>query len=114
MDDDDEMIPNGLGNNHPVQWLAYIGDCREQWYGVSFDTWQNTPWLMSDLEDKDCGLRSSTLTALGITAAQLPVGNGGSNTLYRFKEGVERFMITDINNPGASALAQTEIPVQWN
>jgi len=36
-------------------------------------------------------------------------GNGGSNTVYRFKEGVERFMITNINNPAASAMAQSEI-----
>ncbi len=36
-------------------------------------------------------------------------GNGGSNTLYRLREGIERFMITDINNPAASAQAQSGI-----
>lgn len=36
-------------------------------------------------------------------------GNGGGNTVYRLREGVERFMITDINNPGASAKAQSSI-----
>ncbi len=40
------------------------------------------------------------------------VGNG--NTLYRLREGVERFMITDINNPGASAVSQSDIPVMWD
>ncbi len=30
-------------------------------------------------------------------------------TLYRLREGIERFMITDINNPAASAKAQSEI-----
>lgn len=30
-------------------------------------------------------------------------------TLYRLKEGVERFVITDINNPAAGARAQSEI-----
>jgi len=35
----------------------------------------------------------------------------GEITLYRIREGIERFMITDINNPAASALAQTEIAV---
>lgn len=30
-------------------------------------------------------------------------------TAYRIREGVERFMITDINNPAASAGAQTEV-----
>ena len=36
-------------------------------------------------------------------------GNGGSNTVYRLREGIERFMITDINNPSATAQAQSEI-----
>jgi prepilin-type N-terminal cleavage/methylation domain-containing protein/prepilin-type processing-associated H-X9-DG protein len=37
----------------------------------------------------------------------------GSNlgTLYRLREGIERFFITDINNPAASAKAQSVIPV---
>lgn len=37
------------------------------------------------------------------------VGNGASNKIYRLREGVERFMITDINNPGASAMAQSTL-----
>ncbi len=40
-----------------------------------------------------------------------PVGNGGGSTLYRLREGIERFMITDINNPAASAQAQSEIEI---
>jgi len=36
-------------------------------------------------------------------------GNGGGNTLYRLREGIERFLITDINNPAASSKAQSEI-----
>ena len=36
-------------------------------------------------------------------------GNGGGETIYRLREGIERFMITDINNPGASAKAQSSI-----
>lgn len=35
-------------------------------------------------------------------------------TIFRLKEGIERFFITDINNPAASAKAQSEIPVQWD
>ncbi|HDP35559.1 MAG TPA: zf-HC2 domain-containing protein [Candidatus Hydrogenedentes bacterium] len=31
--------------------------------------------------------------------------------IYRLREGVERFMITDINNPGASAMAQSSLPI---
>ena len=42
-------------------------------------------------------------------------GNQGPNTtLYRLREGIERFMITDINNPAGSAMAQSEIAVMWD
>ena len=38
----------------------------------------------------------------------------GSATLYRLREGIERFFITDINNPAGSAVAQSEIWVNWD
>ncbi|MBW7863373.1 MAG: DUF1559 domain-containing protein [Candidatus Hydrogenedentes bacterium] len=42
-------------------------------------------------------------------ATQEPVGNAGGTTVYRLREGIERFLITDINNPGATAQAQSSI-----
>ena len=41
-------------------------------------------------------------------------GNANGNTIHRLKEGVERFFITDINNPGGSALAQSGLAVMWD
>jgi prepilin-type N-terminal cleavage/methylation domain-containing protein/prepilin-type processing-associated H-X9-DG protein len=41
-------------------------------------------------------------------------GNGGGNTIYRLREGIERFLITDINNPAGSAKAQSTMPVMWD
>ncbi len=42
-------------------------------------------------------------------------GNGGSGkTIYRFREGIERYLITDINNPASSAKAQSELFVMWD
>ena len=41
-------------------------------------------------------------------------GNAGGDTVYRLREGIERFLITDINNPAASASAQSEVPVMWD
>lgn len=38
-----------------------------------------------------------------------PLGNAGTDVVYRLREGIERFLITDINNPAASARAQSEI-----
>ncbi|MBX7259268.1 MAG: prepilin-type N-terminal cleavage/methylation domain-containing protein [Candidatus Hydrogenedentes bacterium] len=39
---------------------------------------------------------------------------GGDSTVYRLREGIERFFISDINNPAASAKAQSELPVMWD
>jgi len=41
-------------------------------------------------------------------------GNGGGDTVYRLREGIERFMIRDINNPAATAMAQSDIAVMWD
>jgi len=41
-------------------------------------------------------------------------GNAHGNIIYRIREGIERFMITDINNPAASATAQSELAVMWD
>lgn len=43
-----------------------------------------------------------------------PIGTGNSTTLYRLREGIERFLITDVNNPGASVAAQSKIQVMWD
>jgi len=36
-------------------------------------------------------------------------GNAGGDTVLRLRDGIERFLITDINNPGASAQAQSTV-----
>jgi prepilin-type processing-associated H-X9-DG protein len=41
-------------------------------------------------------------------------GAGASDSIPRLKEGVERFMITDINNPAGAAMAQSTLPVMWD
>ena len=43
-----------------------------------------------------------------------PLGNGNTDTAFRLREGIDRFLITDINNPGASAKAQSEIATLWD
>jgi prepilin-type processing-associated H-X9-DG protein len=52
-----------------------------------------------------------TAEALSVYDRDLPYDDDilGSMTLYRLREGIERFMITDINNPSGSAKAQSDI-----
>lgn len=59
---------------------------------------------IAQLVDKDIELEAS----------HAGFGNGQGNTIYRFREGIERFLITDINNPAASAQAQSVLPVMFD
>ncbi len=66
--------------------------------------------LMTDL-----GTNAATGGTVGQAAAlvdaDLPVG---SKTAYRLREGIERFMVTDINNPSGSAQAQSELAIFYD
>ena len=38
----------------------------------------------------------------------------GGTTSHRLREGIERFFVSDINNPAASAKAQSEVWIMWD
>lgn len=59
-----------------------------------------------DVLDKDRDVSSGVLSFFG--------SSGPEQTIYRLKEGVERFFITDINNPAGSSVGQSELPVLWD
>ena len=61
----------------------------------------------TDAEASDCDFRVSAIFA------GTQVGRRG-DTIYRLREGIERVVITDVNNPGANMTAQTKIPVMWD
>jgi prepilin-type processing-associated H-X9-DG protein len=56
---------------------------------------------MAKVSDEDCTVAAGT-------------GNGGGTTVYRLREGIERFLITDINNPAGSAKAQSEVYIMFD
>lgn len=56
------------------------------------------------------GLGDSDVKMLGY----MTDGNGGGGTVYRLREGIERFMITDVNNPAAGAKAQSDLYVMFD
>lgn len=68
---------------------------------------------LRNLDPSDDGNIDHDLTA-PLFMTGMGFGNGSGDTVYRLREGIERFMITDINNPAASALAQTELVVMWD
>jgi prepilin-type N-terminal cleavage/methylation domain-containing protein/prepilin-type processing-associated H-X9-DG protein len=46
-------------------------------------------------------------------SVQVP-STGETVTVYRFRDGVERFLITDINNAAANTQSTSSIPVMWD
>ncbi len=76
--------------------------------------WETSaPALTADLANMaawmnicDADLSEGTALAGGMISAH--------QTTYRLREGIERFFITDINNPAGSAVAQSEVAVMWD
>jgi prepilin-type processing-associated H-X9-DG protein len=56
-------------------------------------------------------INAVTTKDIGVPA---PNGNSHGSTVLKLREGIERFLITDINNPAGSAQAQSEIFVMWD
>lgn len=62
--------------------------------------------VIRDAVDKDLNLSYLTAAPYSMPAG---MGTAGGDSVLRLREGMERFMITDINNPAASAQAQSTI-----
>ncbi len=63
------------------------------------------------------GEEDITFAALAHAGYGFPNDDDGTplpTAYHRLKDGIERFFITDINNPGAGARAQSEIPIMWD
>lgn len=65
--------------------------------------------------EADPSLQDKDLSPSNIPGLEPNTGSGpGSDTIMRLKEGIERFLITDINNPAGSAMAQSNVAVMWD
>ncbi len=68
-------------------------------------------WLNPDANDPQI-LVDGDITITG--NPDPPIGNGNTNTCYRLREGIERFLVTDINNPAATAQAQSSLFIMFD
>ena len=79
---------------HQITGDLFDKDVQHTGTGVGATYWDGQPWC------KDENNRSLDV--------------GVKSTFYRLKEGVERFLVTDINNPAGSATAQSSIVVMFD
>jgi len=125
------------GESKQEHW--YDGDipnpCKVVDGSYSYYGWAITPELVIGDNDVNDAAYNDFLTALGagmfnsefLTEVadvfgdpdksrydnDVPLPTSG-DTVYRLREGIERFFITDINNPAASNMAQSELTVMWD
>jgi prepilin-type N-terminal cleavage/methylation domain-containing protein/prepilin-type processing-associated H-X9-DG protein len=113
-------IPALMNNSVPAQNIIAIPwNCTDQtlrslsgdpYYGraVSFDWDMTSGNLTSNLGPGAADWFDSFKGAFSATAGS------DLSTIYRLREGIERFFITDINNPAASSQAQSTIPIMMD
>ena len=87
-------------NKNPVEFdMGFIAAIAIEFTTTSLNLWNQG--RIGEIYDNDVNYTSSE-------------PSGDERTIYRLREGIERFFITDINNPAASAKAQSDLPVIWD
>jgi prepilin-type N-terminal cleavage/methylation domain-containing protein/prepilin-type processing-associated H-X9-DG protein len=66
------------------------------------------------LVDLSASVSSAATVEEGRALSDEDITTDSGKTLYRLREGIERFFISDINNPAASAKAQSEIYMMYD
>ncbi len=94
-------------SNTPVSAVAALLDITGLSGNVPDQLIQAVTLFLADLIAEN--IESAEKKVLGDLTVEDGYGNGGGDTVYRLREGIERFMITDINNPATSAQAQSTI-----
>ena len=107
---DDPTVPASL-----PYWGASVDDpANAQYLAVWQACWETDGINWYDNNPLNDGHDTDLDVSITSGDAGVPVGNASGNTLYRLREGIERFMITDINNAAGSSISQSELPVMWD
>jgi prepilin-type N-terminal cleavage/methylation domain-containing protein/prepilin-type processing-associated H-X9-DG protein len=65
---------------------------------------------LADNASPECVNYTTRNEDLSVTVPSL----GRAVTLYRLRDGIERFFVEDINNPAAQSMAASDVPVMWD
>lgn len=79
-----------------------------------FQDWGNIMGCADETHNPYNHFENLTAKGNGDGGAYMSNNAGIDVTMFRIKEGIERFLITDINNPAASAKAQSTITVFYD
>ena len=117
--------PNGIGSND-----GQVQPCEISDHPYTFFLWTATDELFNTGEKLEAFeenvFRETEPLGLGPAILADPraadedwevepgTGSAGGDVIYRLREGIERFLITNINDPAASAEAQSTVPIVWD
>ncbi len=82
--------------------------------GATIDSTVTDPTLMGLAQGQTSGGLPAADKDADLSQTHPGLGNGGGNTVYRLREGVERFLITDINNAGSANVSQSSLFVMFD
>jgi len=113
------LADNNACEASPGDCYAYGADWSYAYWAVLIDPL--TVKLPADSNIIFTNLHNGYPTGMGCLKNQesdytlpVPLTDGSTPTIKRLKEGIERFLITDINNPAGSAKAQSEIVAMFD
>jgi prepilin-type N-terminal cleavage/methylation domain-containing protein/prepilin-type processing-associated H-X9-DG protein len=106
----------------PQNCYAYGADWSYAYWGVMINPrWVKVPAdcaLVFDFLHDGCpdgvGCLANTRQDMPWRSADASLSTGERPTIMVLRDGIERFLITDINNPAGGAQAQSEIPAMWD
>ena len=130
---DTESYRDVMQPDHVDRWVDDDGEFSMYWFQINGDrSYIYLSWAITKKMDEvfDLTVTPNAMTAYVALGLVYPVDydhdldfgdepfvlDDGTaiTTVYRLREGIERFFITDINNPAGSTQAQSEIPVMWD
>ena len=99
--------------DYPYTYTSYAVTCEMA------DTHERCQALWDNIFDESAGLAARISADPTVVHEDWPVvvpdsGTSGGDVIYRLREGIERFLITDINNPGATGKAQSHLAIMWD
>ncbi len=121
-----------LSNSYSYAYLAWATSDNDSFYGLQqvYSAEKNGPCGYDrnnppnpnpmcfdqdfDVPNYEGPFNTGKAGRFGIDPVPVQRGTGGGRTLYRVRDGIERFFITDINNPAGSAKSQSSIPVYFD
>ena len=119
-------VGTGCSSQNPDDYTGDTSSCYPHPSGDSYTYWGvafNPTQLITAADYYEVGIaidagtntagQSYTFGNLG-EAFDVTNDSGVTETLLTLKEGIERFLITDINNPAGSAKAQSTLPILWD